>query len=184
MLLPLVISAVFLWLLYHAANRKSSRVKIVPDTWLPEKTQAAGEWFESPYAVRLDQKHPTGMAWELAHNVKVVGISRPDAAHNAASMMSSVNPRIVLVRERDNPKDSNAIEVIGIWDASSGGEQRGHIGYLPREFAKTISKNVPIEPLAATIWVMFKAHDDHSAGLRISVWADGRNGRKSKAKLA
>lgn len=144
----------------------------LPESWLPENTGAAGGSVESPDAVPVNQKHPIGMAWEIAHDVKVSGISQPAAAQNAALMIKGANPRIRLVREIDNREDPTAIAVIGTWEDSFGIEQHGKIGYLPRDVARSVYRKLPAGPLAATIRVISRPRDDRSAGLRISVWAN------------
>lgn len=141
----------------------------LPESWLPANLPRAREPLAS--TVWLNQKRPGGMTIELAHDVRVAGISRPDAAHNAALLMAGRGRRLVLEPRPDNPVDPNAIAVIGVWGDSSGAEQRGQIGWLPRDVAKTCAA---AERIAATIRVMFKPHDGQSPGLRISVWSSSR----------
>jgi len=88
----------------------------------------------------------------LAENVEVIGVHffLEDAKRFAAGK----NQALMLEQDRKNPKNRNAIKVIGIcrgWFAN----KKYLIGHVPMELADTIAKRRifdTLKPILASIW--------------------------------
>src|SRR5262249_25605130 len=117
--------------------------------------------------VMVKHEPPAGMACRY-RDVAVAGISY--RAEAGTEFVFGSNQRIQLEREPTNPKDRNAIKVIGIW-VHRGVSRREHIGYVPKETAAQIAARYSGSPLQAVPIVVFQPDGDHETpGVRFDIY--------------
>ena len=87
---------------------------------------------------------------KLPRNVKLVGVSFEDAQENIKRFGCADIGSYALIREPDNPHDSNAIAVSlgGVW----------HMGYVPKHIAKDL---VPLMDEGRTFIAEFVCRNEH-----------------------
>ncbi|MDI6868541.1 MAG: ImmA/IrrE family metallo-endopeptidase [Coprothermobacterota bacterium] len=124
---------------------------------------------DPPHWIRLRQPHPEG-AKLFAQGVEVAGISFDSARENALLFSYGKERSLELKRDPLNPYDPNAIEVIGHWKDSQGKERSCLLGYIPKELASRLAKEVPSSELFATLETLILPRGKKSCGIRFSIW--------------
>jgi hypothetical protein len=136
-------------------------------------TRGAGSQTEQSRIVWVNEGRPPGMTRQLGHNVKVAGISQPMAQAAASQFLAeeSVECSLSLERDPSNEFDRHAIKVIGNWKDGRGIAHRKQLGWVPREDAREIAKEAPVEPLGVSLQGYFPPGAGRSPGIRIDIWA-------------
>jgi len=121
---------------------------------------------DMPNTVRINSKPPVGKDLRIKENLTVVGISFKDKIDAVMNFVYGRKRSIVLVREPDNEYDSNAIAVHGVFHDDEGQHFSGHIGYIPKQYAKKwVDRD--IEPQLSIIYMPTK---EKGPGIRIHIW--------------
>jgi hypothetical protein len=125
---------------------------------------------DPPHIIRLDGSRPKGARGKIAYDVPVAGISFSPRCDYAVAFMHGTDRHLELVRA-PCPEDSNAIEVVGIWNLDGGREFRRTLGYLPAEISKDVTRKYPRGELFGVPVSMFQPFQGKSPGIRLNVWA-------------
>lgn len=103
----------------------------------------------------------------LSH-LSVAGISK----YRAGEFLAAKDRWLALEREPSNPRDSNAIKVLGIFLAGRF-KIKTQLGYVPADAAAHIAREAPKAPLYANIDAVFKPGEyGPNGGIRFSIWTD------------
>jgi hypothetical protein len=125
--------------------------------------------------IRINQEYtvPSSKSWDVVDeewNVEVVGTSY--RVETVLGFIAGESRQIQLVRA-PMPRYAHAIAVYGEWVNKKGKPERAQLGYLPNDYAKTISKEMAEHGdyvLVAKIWTMFiPTQEKENPGLRIDV---------------
>jgi hypothetical protein len=166
---------------------------VLLEVWLSQRRRLASDYDVREAAagadrgriIQVDGGCPAGMSRRIARDVTVAGILRPEHREAAAEFVIGSDQVLMLEREQSNSAEHNAIAVIGTWkDCTSGAVRSQYLGYVPRDVASEVAvETCETDPLAASIWVMFKAvAGKQSPGLLFDIWTtESRNApRKSR----
>lgn len=126
---------------------------------------------KEPYRgpLTINAKPPKKYTIKVAEGVSVAGINRRQDV--VKRLIEGGGRQIILEREPDNPKDKNAIKVMGRWLDSERVENVEHIGYVPAETAKMIAENYPDNELKGCLMVIYQPQEDRAAGMRFNIYA-------------
>ncbi len=126
--------------------------------------------------VWVNEGRPAELGRLLRHNIKVAGISQPMPKVAAAQFLSKESSECCLSLERDpaNEFDRHAIKVIGTWRDARGIAHKAQLGWVPREDAREIAREVPEGPLGASLQGFFPPKLGRNPGIRMDIWTAKR----------
>lgn len=124
--------------------------------------------------IRINQLQPEGCQKKIAEFVPVVGITKDNREKGAIKFIEGKKREVELRKEPTNPYDKNAIEVYGHCLVNDK-QFTCKLGYIPKEVSRKISS---VEPLKATIKLMYYPTDETSIGIRIDIWTKSATRKK------
>lgn len=160
----LILLVILAWILFVLFTLKSSQdtVKETAST-LPSISGAfelvgKREYENSTYfSYRVNRRYK-----KLAQRLAIRGISRHK--DEAEMFCYSKDKSLGLEREKDNPKDKNAIKIFG-----NGYE----LGYVPKEavglLAPIMDRGVPLYARVDGVW---ETNDGRTVGVEFSIWGE------------
>lgn len=183
----------------HTTNKNTSEMTQLPTTQTIDETTSSISFavpvindptkreFDSEYklksdnenVIRLNQLQPKGCSKKVAEFVPVAGVTKDNREEGALKFIRGKNRSLELIKDPNNPYDKNAIKVHGHCKDEDDNDFSTFLGFVPAKNAKSLAK---LEPLKATVKMMYYPVNSETIGIRMDVWSKANKRKKVEEK--